>query len=159
MTAAFTAMAIAQDQAPTPLNLDKLIQVVDKLLGLLRLENDFLAKNDLKAVADLVPQKNQLTADYTKLQQLATDNPSAFTQAEDEKKSIFRTLMTELKKIVEMNERALKIAITAGERVVAHVRNAIQQKRTSVGGYTNEGDYSSKAPTTAPSAALYNKSI
>ncbi|MCR9256849.1 MAG: hypothetical protein NXI16_12235 [Alphaproteobacteria bacterium] len=159
MTAAFAAMAIAQQQTAPTVSLEKLISTATRLVDLLKRENDFLAKHDLKAVAAMTPEKNQLTADYAKLQSVATENPDSFRQADPEKQTLFQKVVEELKSVLMMNERALRIALTAGERIIKHVKEAVQTKRSDNGGYTAEGQYHARTASAQQVPALYNKAV
>jgi len=159
MTAAFTAMTIAQDQTAPAINLDSLIRVASRLVDVLKRETELLKNHHLKEAAKLAAEKNQLSTDYAKLQSAATQNPEAFKNADPDKKSAFQQVIEELRQVLAMNERALRIAITAGERIVRHVKEAVQSKRATMGGYTAGGQYHSKTADAPATPALYNKAV
>lgn len=142
MNAAFTAMTLAQEAPPPPVNLNRFVEVIDRLIDVLARETQLLEQRLLKEIAPLQTEKTIASNDYVKLQTALQQNPAPVNQAPEEQRSLLREKMDALQSLISRNMLALASAVEAGERVFRVIKEAVQSKRAETGGYTATGAFS-----------------
>ena len=127
-----------------------------RLIEILERESKLLEGMDPVALAALLPDKREATANYRALIGEAAERPESLARLGAREKADLRTAAERLAHATEANARALKAGIDANRRLVGAIAQAVQKKHDPADFYQSSGRVGHGAPKGAPPAVSFN---
>lgn len=125
------------NEAQQELAVIHLLQIVDELVQVLDAEPALLTKREDTAHQELLRRKQRLTTDYNADLKALAQNPETVTKMSPTIKDRLRKANEVLEAAVQRNVTALKIALSATERLVHSIITAVREETTPKQNYKN----------------------
>ncbi|MBI1273670.1 MAG: hypothetical protein GC131_06270 [Alphaproteobacteria bacterium] len=120
-----------------PLPTAHLIETIDALVDVLDAEPALLAKRALEDHKDLLHRKQQLMLDYNADLKALAQTPATFAALPDKARTQLTEANSKLSGAVQRNQMALKVALTATERLVQSIIKTVRDEAQPKQSYAN----------------------
>jgi flagellar biosynthesis/type III secretory pathway chaperone len=130
---------VAATQADSSGRVSTLLTTMSRLIGVLEREIEMLRNMEPTAMQALQEDKIVLAAAYESQMQALAEDPAAVADIEEELRSELRQTTSRFQDVLAENERMLRAARHATDRLLGAIAKSVQRQKTQQRGYSAIG--------------------